>query len=58
MMETLNTAYRTAVITSRTLGGYRVWVYNCLTEQEDEQYFENKTEARHFAKWWTENEVF
>ena len=36
----------------RTLGGYRVFMYDVLTEQQTEKYFDNLTEAENAAEDW------
>lgn len=52
MTETFSNSYGTVIVSSRTLGGFRVWCYNVLTEHQDEHYFDDVFSALAFAKEW------
>lgn len=43
---------RIAKVYPRTLGGYRVWLYDTLTEFQDEKFFNSEQEADDAAENW------
>ena len=43
---------RIAKVYPRTFGGYRVWLYDIITEHQDEKYFNNESEAEDAAENW------
>jgi hypothetical protein len=43
---------RIAKVYPRTLGGYRVWLYDSFTEHQDEQFFNNESDAEYAAEEW------
>lgn len=47
---------RIAKVIPRTLGGYRVWLYDIMTEQQDERYFDDKSDAEDIARKWCKYE--
>lgn len=47
---------RIAKVFPRTYGGYRVWMYDILTEQQKEELIEDKLIAEDMARKWCEYE--
>lgn len=45
-------ANRIAKVYPRTFGGYRVWMYDSITETQDEQFFNDEQEAESAAEDW------
>lgn len=43
---------RVAKVYTRTFGGYRVWMYDSITETQDEKFFNYEEQAENAAEDW------
>jgi len=51
-LSTYQEGNRIAKIYPRTLGGYRVWFYDMITEHQNEKYFNLEQQAEDAAEDW------
>ncbi len=51
-MYQLQKENKIALISPRTFGGYRVFLYNAYFDSQEELYFDTKQQADDFANFW------